>query len=402
MKINEIISKFEDVILNFITPIPFCSPEEGVKILMAAPCTAKAGTIFVGSLSDWEDAYQHHIVYDSCTYLICCRNETPGLPSFQQDINLFFLDAPMRLVLQRLTELFTEKQAPNTSNLSQIYRDFWKDVISLNITTQQQMMEYIHRFPYRLHRHLACITVVHSQPLQGTAHINKITQALQDFFPEQNLFFTGEEWIIIYSQEKDTSDTLDIRYEEFSLLLEKYQLDAGISYACQLPEALRTLYMTASISIELGKRLDVSPYTKRIYTYHQYNPYYVIHLASHFFSDLHKTDNLIYLTHPDITRIYYYDVDNNTNLLDVLSAYLFCNQNIAQTSQMLYMHRNTVLNKLKKIEEILGHSFDYDSDHFLLHLSCMIMHYQHSYIQRKVNEYFDFHDFTNIDSHTDL
>lgn len=396
MKISELVSRFEDVLLNYISRVPFCLPEEGVKILLPVHCNAKAGTIFVGSLADWNDAYDHHMVYDSCTYLICCRNEMPEISSFQHDINLFFLDAPMRTVMQKLTELFTEKQAPNSTNISQIYQDFWKDVISLSITTQQQFLERIHQFPYQLHRHLACIVIVHSQPLQGTAHIHKITQALQTFFPGQNLFFTGEEWIVLYSQEKDTSDTLDISYEAFSLLLEQYQLDAGISYACQLPEAFRTLYMTASVSIELGKKLSVVPYIKRIYTYHQYNPYYVIHLCYSKFTDLHKTDNLIYLTHPDITRIYYYDVANNTNLLDVLSAYLSCNQNIAQTSKLLYMHRNTVLNKLKKIEELLEHSLDYNQDHFLLQLSCMIMHYQHTYIQRKVNEYFDFHDFCNL------
>lgn len=101
----------------------------------------------------------------------------------------------------------------------------------------------------------------------------------------------------------------------------------------------------------------------------------------------------ILLTHPDITRLYYYDVENNSNLLDVLSAYLSCGQNVNQTSQMLYMHRNTVLNKLNKIEEFLQHEFDYTTDHFLLLLSCMILRYQHQYTQRNVSDYFVSHRF---------
>lgn len=103
-----------------------------------------------------------------------------------------------------------------------------------------------------------------------------------------------------------------------------------------------------TISTELGRELGIMPYTKRIYTYHQYNPYYIIHLCSQKFAELHNTDNLIYLTHPDITRSYYYDLENNNNLLDVLFVYLNCGQNISLTSQQLLMHRNTALNKLKR------------------------------------------------------
>jgi len=388
MKISELLSTFEDVLINFSTPLPFFSSEEGVKIMLPSPNSAKTGTIFIGSLSDWEEVSKHHMVHDNCTYLICCRNETPEINPFYRDINQIFLDAPFRVVQQRLTSLFNDKQFHNHSDINQMYRSFWKDVISQNITPQQ-IKERTHHFPYPLHQHLACIVIMHTQPLSKNAHINKITQELQLFFPNQNLFFTGEEWIILYSQAKDTSDALEFDYDTFSLLLEKHQLDAGISYACQLPEAFRTLYMTASVSIELGKKLSVTPFHKRIYTYHQYNPYYAIHLCAHKFTDLHSTDNLIYLTHPDITRIYYYDRENNTNLLDILSAYLACNQNIAQTSQALFMHRNTVLNKLKKINEILKHEFDYDKDHFLLQLSCMIMDYQHNYIHRNIIEFFE-------------
>lgn len=142
-------------------------------------------------------------------------------------------------------------------------------------------------------------------------------------------------------------------------MLEQYQTYAGISYVCQLPQALRTLYLAASASIELGKRLAIATQYRRIYTYHQYNPYYVIHLCSSYFRKLHNTDNLMYLTHPNITRLFYYDLENNNNLLDVLFAYLYCGQNLNKASKMLHMHRNTVLNKLSRIKEFLQHDFDY-------------------------------------------
>ncbi|MBQ6787102.1 MAG: helix-turn-helix domain-containing protein [Lachnospiraceae bacterium] len=393
MNINELFFELKDITINASMPIPFCNSDEGIKLLLPAPYSAKAGTIFAGSLSDWDMALRQHLIYDGCTYLVCSNGETPEVPSGNLNINVFFLDASMRIVLQRLSTLFSKKQTLDSSVISKLYRDFWNDILSMQLTTKAQILERIRQFPYHMHRHIACIVIRHSQPHHEATFIHNITCILQEFFHETNLFFTGEEWIILYSQEEDTSDTLSISYDSFSNLLEKYQLDAGLSYVCQLPDILRTLYLTASAAIDLGKGLGIAPYKKRIYTYHQYNPYYVIHLCSHSFKELHKTENLVYLTHPDITRLYYYDVENNSNLLDVLSAYLSCGQNVNQTSQMLYMHRNTVLNKLNKIEEFLQHEFDYNTDHFLLLLSCMILRYQHQYTQRKVSDYFVSHRF---------
>lgn len=42
-------------------------------------------------------------------------------------------------------------------------------------------------------------------------------------------------------------------------------------------------------------------------------------------------------------------------LLDTLEAYLTCNGNVAQAAVKLYIHRNTLLNRLEVIEQLLGH-----------------------------------------------
>lgn len=360
MKTKELIKIFEDITLNHIMPVPFCNPEDGLHFFLPAPISPAPGTFFIGSLSDWHTTYQTHQLCSNCTYLIC------------------------------------ERQLNHSTSILQMYKTFWHDILMQNITTQNQVMERIHHFPYPLHRHIACIVVRPSQKRQDDEYIQKVTQALHNFFLDTNLFYTGKEWIVLYSQEKDTSDNLDISYTAFSALLEKDQLDAGISYVCQLPEILRTLYLTASTSIELGKRLSIAPYFRRTYTYHQYNSYYIIHLCASYFRKLHNTEHLIYLTHPDITRLYYYDLENNNNLLNVLFAYLSCGKNLTQTSQMLYMHRNTILNKLNKIKEVLKHDFDNTSDHLLLLLSCMIMQYQHSYLQKNISTSFVSHSFEDF------
>lgn len=49
-----------------------------------------------------------------------------------------------------------------------------------------------------------------------------------------------------------------------------------------------------------------------------------------------------------------YDKKNNQNLTDTLREYLKCGQNVSQASQNLYIHRNTMIKRVEKIEELLG------------------------------------------------
>ncbi len=55
-----------------------------------------------------------------------------------------------------------------------------------------------------------------------------------------------------------------------------------------------------------------------------------------------------------VMKIDVYDAMNQTNLMNTLKVYLKCNGSTQKSAQLLFVHRNTVLYQLKKIEEILG------------------------------------------------
>lgn len=55
-----------------------------------------------------------------------------------------------------------------------------------------------------------------------------------------------------------------------------------------------------------------------------------------------------------VMKIDVYDAMNQTNLMNTLKVYLKCNGSTQKSAKLLFVHRNTVLYQLKKIEEILG------------------------------------------------
>lgn len=55
-----------------------------------------------------------------------------------------------------------------------------------------------------------------------------------------------------------------------------------------------------------------------------------------------------------LNPLFIYDKKNSQNLIDTLREYLKCGQNVTQASQNLYIHRNTMIKRVEKIEELLG------------------------------------------------
>ncbi len=49
-----------------------------------------------------------------------------------------------------------------------------------------------------------------------------------------------------------------------------------------------------------------------------------------------------------------YDLENYSDLTNYIKSYIYCDGNVQSVSDKFYVHRNTVNNKLKKINEITG------------------------------------------------
>jgi DNA-binding PucR family transcriptional regulator len=69
-----------------------------------------------------------------------------------------------------------------------------------------------------------------------------------------------------------------------------------------------------------------------------------------------------------------YDARKGTRLLHTLETYLSCGGNIAHTAETLFVHRNTLVQRLEKLHDLLG--FDpHDSGQWLaLHIALSLQH----------------------------
>ena len=64
-----------------------------------------------------------------------------------------------------------------------------------------------------------------------------------------------------------------------------------------------------------------------------------------------------------------YDQENHTNLEETLSIYFACGGNLRKTSEALFVHKNSVIYRLEKVESLLGKSLHDEDTRFHLQLS---------------------------------
>lgn len=147
----------------------------------------------------------------------------------------------------------------------------------------------------------------------------------------------------------------------FSAFAEEFHLKIIISDFIHKLFELPLLYATAHEALEL--MLDKRFHGTSIYTVSQLRTVLMLkNLANH------KE-----LISPELHRLSVYDHEKETQYCETLYWYLTCNRSLKKTCDALYMHRNTVLYRIRKIQEDFGITLDNPSAHLGLLLEVSVL-----------------------------
>ncbi len=349
----------------------------GISFLSASIKAGEDATFFVGTLSVWRIIVKRKEVKENATYLICdddAENSEVTLKGI--NANMFLLNTSLEVILHRIDQGIELDFAPKQLPLRETCREFMNDLKGGYISDHELALERFQSLYYPVKPHIGCIIIHSETDVQSMAFRDGIELAISAFFPETNFFYYEKEWVVFFTQDRDTTEKLDFSYEDFSQMLKENSLYAVIGYPCQRPELLYTIYKTSSMALNVALRMSFRPRVSRVFTYKELNLLYLVHLSSQRFKQRLETTNTMFLAHPDAVKIYYHDIEENDNLLDILTVYLTTAQNVTESAKLLYMHRNTVHNKINKIKELISLNINDGYDCCLLLLSCTILQYQ--------------------------
>jgi DNA-binding PucR family transcriptional regulator len=87
------------------------------------------------------------------------------------------------------------------------------------------------------------------------------------------------------------------------------------------------------------------------------------------FRTVSETEDLSRYLHPALPKLASYDTENGTNLELTLHTYLKNSCSTTDTAKALYLHRNSVIYRLRRIEELCDIDLDDTDTRFRLRLS---------------------------------
>lgn len=157
-----------------------------------------------------------------------------------------------------------------------------------------------------------------------------------------------------------TSKTGSIRH-----LLTECDFYCGISAEVSDPLLLPKHYIQAKKAIDFGERLkDPGPF----YIYEKYRFYTILEMIS-------PSTKLIDYCSKKYLEVLQYDKNNNTAYAETLRCFLDCGLNSMLTAERMHLHRNTVIYRIKRLEDLFDIHLDDPEDLFAIQLSLRILRY---------------------------
>jgi len=160
-------------------------------------------------------------------------------------------------------------------------------------------------------------------------------------------------------------------------ILEQYEGHAVISNASEYMSSMAPLYNQIKGVMRIAARMDPD---RRVYYFEEYSIYQIIEMAVDAELSHLGSRNLAHLCNNEMISLVLYDKKNGTNLADMLYIYLTHERNMTLAANVMYMHRNTLLYKVRKIEEIIGCTLDDPTLRERLLFSYRVLTYMRKYL----------------------
>lgn len=283
-----------------------------------------------------------------------------------------------RLAADAMEGLLSRNGRPQESYVA--FQALVQDMLSEDHGDLEELQLRLLQLPKRPRKYMRGILV--RTPGRPADPESQLMGALEQLFRRDNVaVFEGDYYIL--ASDPSNNFRLGADPKELEQLLERHDAYAIVANPSVRTRGLRVLYRQCRATLDIA--VAVRYRTKdRCLFFERYAMYYAIHLCALSMKETTGTDDLVFLCHPGLLTLRRYDKAMRNNLQDVLFHYLMNDRSIARTAEALFLHRNTAIYKINKIEELMGTPLDDPYLRQQLLFSCLIVRYIECYEKREI------------------
>src|SRR5712692_2046484 len=172
-------------------------------------------------------------------------------------------------------------------------------------------------------------------------------------------------------QERESENSIFARLERVHARLQQKKNDnpsvlfsGGMGHIARNLQGIARSLREAQQALEIGRRLFGDG---QIHSFARLGIYRL-------FFYLHEQIELADFYQETLGPLIHYDSHSNSALIETLEAYFRCNGNLSETARAMHLHRNSLLYRLGRIEEILGRSLEDSELRLSLQIALKIRH----------------------------
>lgn len=279
----------------------------------------------------------------------------------------------------------TEKERVN----NQVYRDFFAHLFAGKITNVETLRTFNIDINVELDYSVYIISVYFPKISNKTLFeqrkyeeqamqmlLSALHRYIQNNFLDSNVFKQGNQLIGLLGNAKETKQAA-VQAEQNKILnrLLKYlkqQINRTLHFSIVVGSSQPILSVAKSYSEATNMLNTVAATQSGI---HFLNEFYL----DTFLSEQISTQAAAEFSAHYLHKLIAYDQKNHLNLLQTLASYLANQQNIAATARKLYIHRNTLIYRIERIEAILA--IDITEPNIALSLQLALKFYQENELE---------------------
>ena len=182
-----------------------------------------------------------------------------------------------------------------------------------------------------------------------------------------------------YMDKWDYLNTTDVSFrKDFEPLLrniaDKYHVRICIGDELYNFSRLQPMWHICNNLLDVCSRIPKHQKNQLIYS-HNFNALSLIDFASKYFCNQLGYSDIAYMIIPELFMLKVYDASTGSDYYEVLTTFFKLGQNYEKTARKLFMHRNTVSNKISKALSIVNLDLDDLDTQFNIMVSMVVIEY---------------------------
>lgn len=241
------------------------------------------------------------------------------------------------------------------SDVSNDLKQSLLEVLEFKETNEVVLLNRLQAFNWEINDSYSCVSIYLQKRDYSTYAVDLTCHHLENMFPYCCIFLYKDRILIITNPYKSELKEDDF-FIKLTAFLREGLFKASVSSTGQDFHLLWYYFLQTDIAFKIGSRKNPMSW---LYKFNVYKLQYILEQATNELMPL-------MLCESHLLKLHIYEKKHNSDFFKTLRVYLEKERNLAQTARALFVHRSTLLYRLKKIKSII--KVDLDDPKIRMHI----------------------------------